>query len=149
MKCRLFMGLLAVTAMVAVNQDAYGQELRQSVANGTDAKGRAQVSPIGAGERGTPASFTGEKTSWHGFDRFDFLMDDAALTVQPIKASPDEKNGIDGQAKGQLRCVVVVPKEAAPGKPAAVPKEHSGESRQLCRDLVGGRGPARTITPSP
>ena len=99
MKCRFFMGLLAVTAMVAVNQDAFGQELRQSVA------------------AETPASFTGEKTSWHGFDRFDFLMDDAALTVQPIKASPDEENGINGQVKGQLRCVVVVPKEAAPGKP--------------------------------
>ena len=44
-------------------------------------------------------------------------MDAAALTVQPIKASPDEETGIKGQAKGQLRCIVVVPKEAAPGKP--------------------------------
>lgn len=73
--------------------------------------------PHGGVAAGTPANFTGEKTSWHGFDRFDFLMDDAALTVQPIKASPDEKNEIKDQVKGQLRCVVVVPKEAAPGKP--------------------------------
>jgi hypothetical protein len=95
MKCRCFLKLLAVTAMVAVIPVAFGQERKQSVANG----------------------FTGEKTSWHGFDRFDFLLDDAALTVQPIKASPDEDNGIKGQVKGQSRCVVVVPKQAAPGKP--------------------------------
>src|SRR6516165_5851092 len=117
MKFRFFMGLLAVTATVAVDQDAFGQEPGQSVANGANAKGAAQAGPIGTGERGTPTTFTGEKTSWHGFDRFDFLMDDAALTVQPIKASPDEETGINGQAKGQLRCIVVVPKEAAPGKP--------------------------------
>lgn len=152
MKYGFLMGLLAVTAMAAVNQDASGQEPRQSIANGPDAKGSAQVSPIGKGERDftgrdsfraqfiapilqeitgeavtqhpliraaakTPANFTGEKTAWHGFDRFDFLMDDAALTVQPIKASPNEGNGINGEVKGQLRCVVVVPKEAAPGKP--------------------------------
>jgi hypothetical protein len=152
MKCRFFMGLLAVTAMAAVNQDAISQGLRQSVASGADAKCSAQVCLIGTGERvltsgnsfhawfiapilkgfareavthhppsgvaaGTHANFTGEKTSWHGFDRFDYLMDEAALTVQPIKASPDEKDGIKGGVKGQLRCVVVVPKEAAPGKP--------------------------------
>jgi hypothetical protein len=66
---------------------------------------------------GTPANFTGQKTSWHGFDRFDFLMDEAALTLRPIMASPEEKTGIVGQVKGQVRCVVVVPKKAAPGKP--------------------------------
>jgi hypothetical protein len=66
---------------------------------------------------GTPASFTGERTSWHGFDRFDFVMDETALTVQPITASPDERTGVIGQVKGQVRCVVVVPKQAAPGKP--------------------------------
>ncbi|MBI3860287.1 MAG: LamG domain-containing protein [Planctomycetia bacterium] len=64
---------------------------------------------------GAQVTFTGEKTAWHGFDRFDFLMDEAALAVQPIKASPDEGNGINGQAPGQLRCVVVVPQDAAPG----------------------------------
>src|SRR5262245_44802425 len=117
MNCRLFMGLLAVSAMVAVYQDAFGQVLRQSVANGADATGCASVSPFVAGSGGTSARLTGEKTSWHGFDRFDFLMDDSALTVQPIKASPDEEAGTNGQVKGKLRCVVVVPKEAAPGKP--------------------------------
>src|SRR5437016_14537697 len=64
------------------------------------------------GPTGTP--FTGEKTSWHGFDRYDFLMDEAKFTLQPIKAAADEKDGIKGQVKGQLRCVVVVPRPAAP-----------------------------------
>ena len=59
----------------------------------------------------------GEKTTWHGFDRYDFLMDEEKLTIQPIKAGPEEKNGIKEQVKGQLRCVVVAPKEAATGKP--------------------------------
>src|SRR5262245_56666845 len=105
MQCRFFMGLLAVAAMVAVDQYAFGQELRHSVASVADAKGGAQGRLIGTGERafscgtsfyvrfiapilqdlaweavthhplsegaaGTPANFTGEKTSWHGFDRF-------------------------------------------------------------------------------
>src|SRR5262245_19366998 len=93
-----FMGLFAITVMAVVIQDAIGQEPNH---------------PLSGAAAETPASFTGEKTAWHGFDRFDFLMDDAALTVQPIKASPDEGNGINGQVKGKLRCVVVVPKEAA------------------------------------
>jgi pimeloyl-ACP methyl ester carboxylesterase len=65
----------------------------------------------------TPASFTGEKSSWHGFDRYDFLMDETTLALKPIKAAPNEGNGINNQAQGQLRCVVVVPKMAAEGKP--------------------------------
>jgi pimeloyl-ACP methyl ester carboxylesterase len=64
-----------------------------------------------------PEGFNGEKTSWHGFDRHDFLMDEAKLTLKPVKAAPDEKNGIKGQVKAQLRCVVVVPKQPAPGNP--------------------------------
>lgn len=64
-----------------------------------------------------PAAFTGEKTAWHGFDRYDFLMDKESLAIKPFKATADEKNGIKQQVKGQLRCVVVVPKKAAPGKP--------------------------------
>jgi hypothetical protein len=117
MKRGFFMALLAVNAVVTVHQDAFGQELRQSVADGANAKGSAQVHPTGNGERGTPAGFAGEKTSWYGFDRFDFLMDDAALTVKPFKASPDEGTGVNGQVEGQMRCIVVVPKEPAPGKP--------------------------------
>jgi pimeloyl-ACP methyl ester carboxylesterase len=93
MKLTWFMGLFAATAIVAVTQDVRGQDRIPSV------------------------TFTGEKTTWHGFDRYDFLMDEATFTLKPIKAGPDEKNGVRGQVKEQLRCVVVVPKEAVPGKP--------------------------------
>jgi pimeloyl-ACP methyl ester carboxylesterase len=63
------------------------------------------------------AGFTGEKTAWHGFDRYDFLLDEENLTLTPIQAAPDEKDGIKGEVQGQRRCVVVVPKAAAPGNP--------------------------------
>ncbi|HLX63254.1 MAG TPA: alpha/beta hydrolase [Planctomycetota bacterium] len=52
-------------------------------------------------------AFEGEKTSWHGFDRYDFAMDDASFEITPSKAP----------AKGQRRCIVVVPKTPAPGNP--------------------------------
>ncbi len=103
MKSNFLAGLLAIITMVAVDQDVFGQQLSQSLLNGIAAT--------------TPQEFTGEKTLWHGFDRFDFLMDDTALTVKPIKASADEGTGVNRQVEGQLRCIVVTPKEAAHGKP--------------------------------
>src|ERR1700674_501520 len=66
---------------------------------------------------GAPPKFGDEKTSWHGFDRYDFLMDEADLSIKPYKAAPDEGNAVRTPMKGQLRCVVVAPKEAAPGNP--------------------------------
>jgi hypothetical protein len=42
---------------------------------------------------GAPPNFGDEKTLWHGFDRYDFLMDEATFTLKPIKAAPDEKMG--------------------------------------------------------
>ena len=65
----------------------------------------------------TFAPFAGEKTTWHGFDRFNFLMDQENLTIKPFAGAKDEGNGIKTQVKGQWRCVVVVPKKAAPGNP--------------------------------
>ncbi len=108
MKHSRFQSLLTI-AIVAVAFDSLGQEQPRSVSSGADAKSGAQVTEV--------PFFTGEKTSWHGYDRYDFLMDEVQFTIQPIKAAPDEKNGIRGQVKGQLRCVVVVPKETAAGKP--------------------------------
>jgi pimeloyl-ACP methyl ester carboxylesterase len=64
-----------------------------------------------------PPPFGDEKTSWHGFDRYDFLMDETDLSIKPYKAAPDEGNAVRTRVKGQLRCVVVAPKEVAPGKP--------------------------------
>src|SRR5260370_34745057 len=63
------------------------------------------------------ATFMGENTAWHGFDRYDCLMDQATLSITPIKAAADERNGVKHQLNGQWRCVVVVPRQAAHGKP--------------------------------
>jgi pimeloyl-ACP methyl ester carboxylesterase len=64
-----------------------------------------------------PIAFEGEKTAWHGFNRYDFLMDEDTLAIKPIKAEDDEKDGIKHQVQGQRRCIIVVPNTAAPGKP--------------------------------
>src|ERR1700686_1543815 len=65
--------------------------------------------------------FQGEKTTWHeGFDRYDFIMDDATGAITPMTAPASEVTsfGIDVSLKdGKHRCVVVVPKKAAPGNP--------------------------------
>ena len=54
--------------------------------------------------------FTGEKSSWHGFDRYDFLMDEQTMDVKPASAKAKA-------VKGQRPCIVVVPKTAAAGNP--------------------------------
>src|SRR5256885_10113927 len=65
--------------------------------------------------------FEGEKTTWHeGFDRYDFIMDDATGAITPTTAPASEVTsaGIDESIKdGKRHCVVVVPKKAAPGNP--------------------------------
>ncbi len=68
------------------------------------------------GEPYTP--FEGEKSSWHdGFDRYDLVMDAENLTIQPMKKSEDEHDGVKAPAKGQRRCIVIVPKSVAAGNP--------------------------------
>src|SRR5260221_633489 len=62
--------------------------------------------------------FEGEKTSWHdGFDRYDFVMDEASLAIEPFKGPEGEKFAAGAPPKGQRRCIVVVPKHTAPGNP--------------------------------
>src|SRR5438045_1773477 len=76
-------------------------------------------SPARAAEPATaPAPFEGEKSAWHdGFDRYDFVMDEQTLAITPFKAPEGEKFGVRDPVKGQRRCIVVVPKHAAPGNP--------------------------------
>lgn len=57
----------------------------------------------------TPIPFDGTKTTWHGFDRYDFFLDEVTLAIKPAT----EK----GNVQGQRRCIVVVPKAAAVGNP--------------------------------
>ena len=62
--------------------------------------------------------FTGEKSAWHdGFDRYDFLMDEETLAIAPGKPPEKQTYGIGATAKGQRRCIVIVPKTVAPGNP--------------------------------
>jgi hypothetical protein len=50
--------------------------------------------------------FDGAKTTWHGFDRYNYLMDDATGDVKPAT------QGATGR-----QCIVVVPKQPAAGYP--------------------------------
>jgi hypothetical protein len=56
-----------------------------------------------------PASFEGGRTAWHGFDRYDFLMDEATLGLKPVVGA--------SEVQGQRSCIVVTPRVAAPGNP--------------------------------
>ncbi len=60
--------------------------------------------------------FEGEKISWHGFDRYDFIMDDATGEITSLKALASEETsfGVDVSLKdGKRRAIVVVPRKVA------------------------------------
>lgn len=62
--------------------------------------------------------FIGDRSSWHdNFARYDFVMDDNTLEIRPFKRESTEGFGIGSPAKGQHRCVVVVPTAPAKGNP--------------------------------
>jgi hypothetical protein len=77
------------------------------------------VRSCGAEPSGPPpaAAFAGEKTTWHGFDRYDFVMDNSDLSLRPFEAPAGEGSGVASPPSGQRRCLVVAPTEAAPGRP--------------------------------
>ncbi len=61
-------------------------------------------------------TLVGEKSSWHGFDRYDFTLDATTLEIKPFK-SVGEGDGVKDPEKGTRRCILVVPKQAAAGNP--------------------------------
>ena len=62
--------------------------------------------------------FDGAKSAWHdGFARYDYVMDEATLAITPFQAPPGEKFGVRDPEKGRRRCIVIVPKDPAPGNP--------------------------------
>jgi pimeloyl-ACP methyl ester carboxylesterase len=93
--------------------DTAGSQVPAAPDNGiSSGSGRAEVALQ------PPLTFQGDKIDWHGFDRYDFVMDLQTLAITPFKAPAGEQSGELGISdKGQLRSVVVVPKQAAPGKP--------------------------------
>ena len=78
----------------------------------------AASAPNGARAADTDQPFEGEKSAWRdGFDRFDYVMDQETLKIEPFKRGDDEKFGIKDPPKGKRRCIVVVPKSPALGNP--------------------------------
>jgi pimeloyl-ACP methyl ester carboxylesterase len=75
-----------------------------------------QPSIAGAAEKYVP--FDGARSVWHdGFDRYDFVLDEQTLAITPSLQPAGEKFGVGDPARGQRRCIVVVPKQAAVGQP--------------------------------
>jgi hypothetical protein len=77
----------------------------------------AVAAPWNANLAAAAPVFSGEKTTWHGFDRHDFLMDEETLEITPFKAAESEGDGVPDPAKGKRRCILVTPKETADGNP--------------------------------
>src|SRR5713101_5926312 len=72
---------------------------------------------VGAIHAAEPA-FDGVKSAWHdGFVRYDFTMDDETLAITPFTRPEKEGFAVGSPAKGQRRCIVVVPNKPAPGNP--------------------------------
>src|SRR6267142_251674 len=94
---------------------------RQFLKTGTKFCAAAIVWPPNTSAADAYIHFQGEKTTWHeGFDRYDFMMDDATGAITPMTAPASEVTsfGIDVNLKdGKRRCVVIVPRKAAPGNP--------------------------------
>src|SRR4051812_45663577 len=62
--------------------------------------------------------FDGEKTTWRdGFDRYDYFMDETSFAITPFKRPQSEKFAVGSPPKGQRRCIVVAPRQAASGYP--------------------------------
>ncbi len=59
------------------------------------------------------ADVEGEKASWHGFNRYDFVMDEQTLAIKPLAVATDKEAG----GVGRARCILVVPKRPASGNP--------------------------------
>ena len=67
---------------------------------------------------GVEPVFDGGKSTWHdGFVRYDFVMDDETLAITPFTRPEKEGFAVGTPAKGQRRCIVVVPNKPAPGNP--------------------------------
>lgn len=67
---------------------------------------------------GADSTFEGEKNIWRdNYARFDYLMDDQTLDIQPVKHGAIEGYGIKDPPPGKHQCVVIVPKQPALGNP--------------------------------
>ncbi len=71
-----------------------------------------------APSQNSPMDFDGGKSTWHdGFVRHDFVMDEETFAITPFTRPEGEGFAVGAPAKGQRRCIVVVPRKPAPGNP--------------------------------
>ena len=52
-----------------------------------------------------PRAFQGDKIDWHGFDRYDFVMDKQTLAIMPFKAPAGEQSGEIGNSDQRTAAV--------------------------------------------
>ena len=90
--------------------------------------------------------FNGEKTAWHGFDRYDFVMDEATLSIAPMKAAEDEQNGADQNGP---RMIEVGSGEAIMNKHLENAYRLSGLMRKEPGPVGFTPGPRWIVTPVP
>ena len=72
-----------------------------------------------AGTLQASQTLQGGTIDWHGFNRYDFVMEMQTLAITPFQSACfyEESGSLGSSAPGQLRCVLVAPKQAAPGNP--------------------------------
>jgi hypothetical protein len=102
------------------------------------------------GEGGpAPSPFEGDKIDWHGFDRYDFVMDEADFSITPFKPPAAEKFAVGQPPAGHRRCVVVVPKGVAPGNPWSWRGQYWDHQPQAEIELLKRGFHVAYITPDP
>ena len=84
---------------------------------------------------GAPPSFGDEKTTWHGFDRYDFLMDEADLSIKPFKAAAGRRQRRQDPGEGPVAVRRRRPEEGGPRQPLVL-------ARLLLRPRAAGRNRA-------
>lgn len=109
---------------VLILQGCQGNPPPSEGLSGAPASPEARSGPVPASAPTPPspaapyAPFEGEGTPWHeGFRRFDFVMDDATLSITPAAPPEGEGLGIKDPPPGRHRCLVVVPRTVADGVP--------------------------------
>ncbi len=71
----------------------------------------------GFGDAAETPKFSQPHSAWHGFDRYDFLLNLDAETITPLNPVAGEGDGVRESEPGTRRCILVVPKKFAPGLP--------------------------------
>ncbi len=71
----------------------------------------------GSGFAAEGPKLTHPHSSWHGFDRYDFLLNLGAETIKPMNPVTEEGDGVRDPEPETRRCILVVPKKYATGLP--------------------------------